>query len=165
MTSKHNTISYRSTLFICGRPCHVFSFTQSSGDIIFLWEHLVYSVMGHINIVCIVISVILYVIKSWVWISSPKLYTTPFKRWKYKDATLRQGIIMKSRGKQCLMRRYSWNAHARNSESAGRTRHFLILHLTCRKQFYAGGGFYSWGICYLFKYYLVRFDTLDFSVY
>ena len=32
-------------LFMCGGPCHVSSFTQCSGDLTFLWEQLVYSVM------------------------------------------------------------------------------------------------------------------------
>lgn len=38
---------------------------------------------------------------------------------------------------------------------AGRKRHFRAVHLTCLKQFYAGGGFY-----HLFKYYLVSLCCL-----
>ena len=30
-----------STLFLCGGPCHLFSFKQGSGDLIFLWEECV----------------------------------------------------------------------------------------------------------------------------
>ena len=44
-----NTISYHFTLFIFGGPCHLYSFKQCSGDFIFLWEQLVYSVMEKNN--------------------------------------------------------------------------------------------------------------------
>ena len=43
LTSKDNTISYCFTLFTCGGPCRLSSFKQCSGDLIFLWELLVYS--------------------------------------------------------------------------------------------------------------------------
>ena len=52
--------SYCFTLFICGGPCHLSSFKERSGDLIFLSEKLVHSVMERINIlVCIMNSLIL----------------------------------------------------------------------------------------------------------
>ena len=45
LTLKDNTLSCRITLPICGGPCHPSSFKQHYGDLIFLWEQLVYSVM------------------------------------------------------------------------------------------------------------------------
>ena len=50
MTLKDNTISNCFTLFICGRPCHLSSHKDCFGNFIFIWEQLVYSVMGNINI-------------------------------------------------------------------------------------------------------------------
>ena len=49
LTFKDNTISYRFTLFICGGPRHLSSFKQCPGDLIFLWEQLVYSVMWQVS--------------------------------------------------------------------------------------------------------------------
>ena len=34
---------------LCGGPCHLSSFKQYSGELISLWEQLVYSVMENIN--------------------------------------------------------------------------------------------------------------------
>ena len=47
LTLKDNTILYSFiyTLFICGGPCHLSSFIECSGDLIFHWEQLVYSVL------------------------------------------------------------------------------------------------------------------------
>ena len=42
---KDSIISYCLTLFIFSRPCHISCFKQCSGDLIFLWEQLDYSVM------------------------------------------------------------------------------------------------------------------------
>ena len=39
---KDNAVSCCFPLFICGGPCHLSSFRQCSGDVIFLWEQLVY---------------------------------------------------------------------------------------------------------------------------
>ena len=38
-------ISNCFTSVICGGPCHLSSFKQCSGDLIYLWEHLVYLLM------------------------------------------------------------------------------------------------------------------------
>ena len=43
--NKQTLISLWVTLFLCGGPCHLSSYQQCSGDLIFLWEQLVYSVM------------------------------------------------------------------------------------------------------------------------
>ena len=60
LTLNNNTILHCLTLSTCGGPCHLSSFNQYSGDLIFLWEQLVYSVMG--KNCCI---------------SSPKLHSAP----------------------------------------------------------------------------------------
>ena len=44
LTLKDDTVSYGMTLFICGGPCLLSSIRLSSGDLIFLWEQLAYSV-------------------------------------------------------------------------------------------------------------------------
>ena len=49
-TELTNTISFCLTLLKCGGPCHLSSFKQCSGDLIFLQEQFVHSVMGKINI-------------------------------------------------------------------------------------------------------------------
>ena len=43
-----DTIPHGFTLSICGRPCHLFSFTQCFWDVNFLSKQLVYSVMKKI---------------------------------------------------------------------------------------------------------------------
>ena len=43
LTLNDGAVSYIFTLFIRGGPCHVSSFKQCSGDLIILWEQLVYS--------------------------------------------------------------------------------------------------------------------------
>ena len=51
LTLKNNTASYCFALFTCGGPCHLSSFPQCSGDLIFLWEQLVYSGTDKINVI------------------------------------------------------------------------------------------------------------------
>ena len=46
LTIKDISVSNSFTLFKCGGPCHLSSFKQCCGDLIFLREQLVYSVMG-----------------------------------------------------------------------------------------------------------------------
>ena len=61
---KGQLISYCLTLFICGGPCHLASFKQYPGDLIFLWEQLVsYGKNKQLQNI--------------VWISSPKLHNAP----------------------------------------------------------------------------------------
>ena len=50
LTLKDKRVSNCFTLFICGGPCHLLSFKQYSGDLISLWEQLVYSVMEKMDI-------------------------------------------------------------------------------------------------------------------
>ena len=45
LTLMDKTITYCFALFIFGGPCHLSSFTQCFGDLIFVREQLVYSVM------------------------------------------------------------------------------------------------------------------------
>ena len=60
LTLKDETVSYCLTFFICGGPCHLSSLKQCSGDLIFLWEQLVYSVMKNKYI--------------YFWVSSTRCY-------------------------------------------------------------------------------------------
>ena len=59
---KDNAVSYCFNLLVCGGPCHLSSFKQCSGDLILLWEQLVYLSRGVslcyylINIVNITVS-------------------------------------------------------------------------------------------------------------
>ena len=46
LSSKAKTITFCFTLFICGGPCHLSCIKQCTGDLIFLSEQLVYSIMG-----------------------------------------------------------------------------------------------------------------------
>ena len=50
LTLKDNTILCCFTLLICDGLCHLSSVKRCSGDLIFLWKQLVYSVMEQINI-------------------------------------------------------------------------------------------------------------------
>ena len=46
LTLKDDAVLYRFALFTCGGPCHLSSFKQCSEDLVYLWEQLVYSVIG-----------------------------------------------------------------------------------------------------------------------
>ena len=61
LTLKDNTISDWSTLFRCGGPCHLSSFKQCSGYLIFLWGHSYIEIINIVNI----------------QISSPKRHSAP----------------------------------------------------------------------------------------
>ena len=73
-TLKDNTASCCCTLLICGGPCHLSSFQQCFGHLIFVWEQLVYSVME--NIFDFALSPHSYCVFC---ISSPKLRSAPLK--------------------------------------------------------------------------------------
>ena len=68
-TLKENTISYCLTLFICGGPCHLFSFKHLS----FLREQLLYSLMERLIFPSLYHSLVNIELQFWVWISSSKL--------------------------------------------------------------------------------------------
>ena len=66
LTLEDNTVSYHFTLFICGGPCHLSSFKLRSGDLVFLWEWLVYSSYGANKYFrdCLITFLILYIFIS-----------------------------------------------------------------------------------------------------
>ena len=59
---------------MCGGPCHLSSFQQCSGDLIEnIWEQLVYSLMGIINIWVLIIILVVIIIISIVNIKNQTL--------------------------------------------------------------------------------------------
>ena len=79
LTLKDTATSHCFTLFIRGGPCHLSSFKQSSGDLIFLWERLDYSVMEKINISECALLRNIVIIKIWSLYFCSKSTYCPFK--------------------------------------------------------------------------------------
>ena len=87
-----NTFLYCLTLFIFGGPYHLFSFKQCCGDLVVLWEQLVYSVMEKINM-----SEFHSTSKYWnsefeLFEYSPK--TTKCLLWSYKSLFLQLEVLV-----------------------------------------------------------------------
>ena len=68
LTLNDSAVSCIFTLFTCGGPCHLSRLEQCSGDLIILWEQLVYSFVccgeDEYFWLCIITSLILYIFSS-----------------------------------------------------------------------------------------------------
>ena len=77
--NKQSDLKGQRNMCLCGGPCHLSSFKQCSGDLIFLWEQLVYSLLETIN---------MYLYEIWVWFSSPKLHSAPLNTYLHNTSVL-----------------------------------------------------------------------------
>ena len=69
LTSKDNTVSLSLCLYVADPA----TLLASNSVFFLLWEQLVYSLVN----VCIITSLISWILKFWAWISSSKLHSAP----------------------------------------------------------------------------------------